>query len=49
VDEFFSFVGKSWKNCFLALVGITYVKGTSVIEKEMKKDASGMPKVDGVH
>ena len=26
---------------FLALVGITYVKGTSVIEKETKKGDSG--------
>ena len=26
---------------FLALVGITLVKGTSVIEKETKKDGSG--------
>ena len=27
---------------FLALVGITWVKGTSVIEKETKKNESGL-------
>ena len=37
----FSFLKKGWKNCFLALVGITWVKGTSVIEKETKKRGSG--------
>ena len=41
MDEFFYFLKKSWKKCFLVLVGITQVKGTSVIEKETKKGASG--------
>jgi hypothetical protein len=41
VDEFFYFCKKSWKNCFQALVGITWVKDTSVIKKETKKDGSG--------
>ena len=34
----FIFVKKNWKNCFLALVGITKVKGTSVTKSDAKKD-----------
>ena len=33
----FNFLKKSWKNCFLALVGITWVKVISVIEKGNEK------------
>ena len=31
----------SWKKCFLALVGITGVKDTSVIKKDKKNNESG--------
>ena len=41
MDELFYFFEKRLEKLFLALVGITKVKGTSVIEKETKKDESG--------
>ena len=47
MDEFFQFFEKKLEKLFLALVGITKVKGTSVIEKETKTGAFPIP--IGIH
>ena len=41
VDKFFLVVEKGWKTWFLALVGLTRVKDTSVRKKVAKKDQQG--------
>jgi hypothetical protein len=37
VDKFFLFFEQGWKTWFLTLVGLTYVKGTSVRKKDAKE------------
>ena len=42
MDEFFKLFEKRLEKLFLALVGITWVKDTSVIEKESEKGGNAI-------